>query len=112
MTRPTARPRSAELDASTEARAQDVVNRILARAGTAIQHEQDEHTGHDGDQLDLAERTALQRVGGLSTELQDVSEVEYRQLRLERVVLVGQIGRAACRERGEITGVAASWKRK
>ncbi|HLS62808.1 MAG TPA: GTPase HflX [Ruania sp.] len=89
MTRPTARPRSAELDASTEARAQDVVNRILARAGTAIQHEQDEHTDHDGDQLDLAERTALQRVGGLSTELQDVSEVEYRQLRLERVVLVG-----------------------
>ncbi|MGH3555508.1 MAG: GTPase HflX, partial [Mycobacterium sp.] len=29
------------------------------------------------------------RVGGLSTELGDISEVEYRQLRLERVVLVG-----------------------
>ena len=27
--------------------------------------------------------------GGLSTELEDVTEVEYRQLRLERVVLVG-----------------------
>ena len=43
----------------------------------------------DGDQLDLADRHALRRVQGLSTELTDVTEVEYRQLRLERVVLVG-----------------------
>src|SRR3954467_12358922 len=35
------------------------------------------------------ERGALRRVAGLSTELADVTEVEYRQLRLERVVLVG-----------------------
>jgi GTP-binding protein HflX len=40
-------------------------------------------------QLDLEERHALRRVAGLSTELQDVSEVEYRSLRLERVVLMG-----------------------
>ncbi|GAA3124481.1 GTPase HflX [Streptosporangium carneum] len=40
-------------------------------------------------EMDLAERQALRRVAGLSTELQDVTEVEYRQLRLERVVLVG-----------------------
>ena len=39
--------------------------------------------------LDLAERHALRRVVGLSTELEDITEVEYRQLRLERVVLVG-----------------------
>jgi GTP-binding protein HflX len=37
----------------------------------------------------LEERQALRRVAGLSTELEDVTEVEYRQLRLERVVLVG-----------------------
>jgi GTP-binding protein HflX len=43
----------------------------------------------DGDQLDLADRHALRRVQGLSTELTDVTEVEYRQLRLERVVLIG-----------------------
>jgi GTP-binding protein HflX len=43
----------------------------------------------DGDQFDRDERAALRRVTGLSTELQDVTEVEYRQLRLERVVLVG-----------------------
>src|SRR3954447_2873024 len=39
--------------------------------------------------MELAERHALRRVGALRTELEDVSEVEYRQLRLERVVLVG-----------------------
>src|SRR5215813_13620798 len=39
--------------------------------------------------LELADRNALRRVAGLSTELADVTEVEYRQLRLERVVLVG-----------------------
>ena len=39
--------------------------------------------------MQLEERTALRRVAGLSTELADVTEVEYRQLRLERVVLVG-----------------------
>ncbi|MBT0567907.1 GTPase HflX [Williamsia sp. CHRR-6] len=37
----------------------------------------------------LDERSSLQRVPGLSTELTDITEVEYRQLRLERVVLVG-----------------------
>ena len=39
--------------------------------------------------LDLADRHALRRVAGLSTELADGTEVEYRALRLERVVLVG-----------------------
>jgi GTPase len=39
--------------------------------------------------LELEERQALRRVAGISTELTDVTEVEYRQLRLERVVLVG-----------------------
>ncbi|MEZ0341419.1 GTPase HflX [Mycobacterium sp. pV006] len=40
-------------------------------------------------ELALEDRSALRRVAGLSTELSDISEVEYRQLRLERVVLVG-----------------------
>jgi len=48
-----------------------------------------EHSAFDGDQLDLADRRALRRAAGLSTELTDVTEVEYRQLRLERVVLAG-----------------------
>jgi GTP-binding protein HflX len=40
-------------------------------------------------ELELEERQSLRRVAGLSTELTDIIEVEYRQLRLERVVLVG-----------------------
>src|ERR1700755_2932360 len=40
-------------------------------------------------EFDLEERHALRRVAGLSTELTDVTEVEYRALRLEQVVLIG-----------------------
>lgn len=39
--------------------------------------------------LELSERNALRRVKGFSTQLQDISEAEYRELQLERVVLVG-----------------------
>ncbi|MFT4052628.1 MAG: GTPase HflX [Microbacterium sp.] len=82
----------------------DPVDRVLARAEThvgvhvfgAAQALQDPTTvaaagtdGFDGDQWDREERAALRRVSGLSTELEDVTEVEYRQLRLENVVLVG-----------------------
>ncbi|GAA1021488.1 MULTISPECIES: GTPase HflX [Amycolatopsis] len=40
-------------------------------------------------EMELEDRASLRRVAGLSTELEDITEVEYRQLRLERVVLVG-----------------------
>ncbi|MGH8829372.1 MAG: hypothetical protein ACRDVZ_17555, partial [Jiangellaceae bacterium] len=40
-------------------------------------------------EFDLDDRHSLRRIGGLSTELEDITEVEYRRLRLERVVLVG-----------------------
>ena len=43
----------------------------------------------ESNQADLQDRQALRRVAGLSTELQDISDAEYRQLRLEKVVLVG-----------------------
>ncbi|MEU0393488.1 GTPase HflX [Streptomyces sp. NPDC006208] len=59
----------------------------LMEEDVAWSHEID--TERDGDQFDRSERAALRRVAGLSTELEDVTEVEYRQLRLERVVLVG-----------------------
>src|SRR3954452_15254453 len=60
-------------------------------------HENHENHGDHGDRedlpavgdLDLADRQALRRVAGLSTELHDITEVEYRALRLERVVLIG-----------------------
>ncbi|WP_246117371.1 GTPase HflX [Cellulomonas composti] len=72
--------------------ADDVVARVLARAGTAVHAGGTIHSSYDGAQLDLEERTSLRRVAGLSTELEDVTEVEYRALRLEKVVLVGLWG--------------------
>ena len=48
----------------------------------------DMQPNYDGDQAELAERYSLRRVAGMRTELEDISEVEYRQLRLERVVLI------------------------
>ncbi|MCW2133546.1 GTPase HflX [Arthrobacter sp. VKM Ac-2550] len=81
---------------------QAVIDRILAKdtaartksggvrgRAQAISTLDEEHSEFDGEQQDLAERRALRRVAGLSTELEDVTEVEYRQLRLERVVLTG-----------------------
>ena len=47
----------------------------------------DDQSDYDGDQFDLDARLSLTRVPGMSTDLSDISEVEYRQLRLERVVL-------------------------
>jgi GTPase len=71
----------------------DAVARVLARDLSA---DADESTATGlgyfadaGDGLALEEREALRRVPGLATELTDVTEVEYRQLRLERVVLIG-----------------------
>jgi GTPase len=57
----------------------------------------------DGDQHDLADRQALRRVAGLSTELTDVTEVEYRQLRLERVVLAGLAGSSSGVHEAEVS---------
>src|SRR6478735_4835167 len=51
-------------------------------------YEQSPRTDYDGQQLDREERQSLRRVAGMSTELADITEVEYRQLLLERVVLV------------------------
>ena len=47
-----------------------------------------EELDFDGDQQDLADRLSLRRVAGMSTQLADITEVEYRELQLERVVLV------------------------
>ena len=39
--------------------------------------------------LEVSDRAALRRVPSLSTELEEITEVEYRKLRIERVVLAG-----------------------
>ncbi|MBA4247218.1 MAG: GTPase HflX [Microbacterium sp.] len=84
---------------STDAGA-DAVARVLANAesrarsvslhgAAAVQDDASYSFDRDGDQSEREDRAALRRVRGLSTELEDVTEVEYRQLRLENVVLIG-----------------------
>ena len=60
-----------------------------ARVAAEFDAQESNSTNWEREQQDLQDRNALRRVSGLSTELQDISEAEYRQLRLERVVLVG-----------------------
>ena len=73
--------------AAADARAEGYA--LFGSSALALQDSADDTRAGDGDQLDREERHALRRVGGLSTELADVTEVEYRQLRLENVVLAG-----------------------
>ena len=44
---------------------------------------------YDLGEADLEDRISLRRVEGIHTDLTDINQVEYRALRLERVVLVG-----------------------
>jgi len=62
---------------------------VVLQGAAALQQNSDYLDDRDGQQFDREEREALRRVRGLSTELEDVTEVEYRQLRLENVVLIG-----------------------
>ena len=86
-------PETATRDAAA---ARSDVDRVLATegarsagytlfgSGSALALQEDSHyeVDRDGDQFDREDRQALRRVAGLSTELEDVTEVEYRQLRL------------------------------
>ena len=83
MTTPTGAPLSADSQPDFEP------NVSVPTAPTRTDRFSPDPIGGDGDQFDRADRQALRRVAGMSTELADVTEVEYRQLRLERVVLVG-----------------------
>jgi GTPase len=78
--------------------ASTMIDRILRRDERAKRFGAGEKSSFDGDQLDLEERGALKRVAGLSTELQDITDVEYRQLRLEKVVLIGVWGKGTLQD--------------
>ena len=65
----------------------DELLRESARA--AADFDANESNYQEDSQQELVDRHALRRVKGFSTELQDISDAEYRQLQLERVVLVG-----------------------
>src|ERR1022692_4623489 len=77
--------RPGELTRAEELARPDELTRPGTRAWTVTG---DPHAADTGE-LNRLDRQALRRVAGLSTELEDVSEVEYRALRLERVILVG-----------------------
>jgi len=65
----------------------DIDSLIRENAQAVAEYELNENP--ESPNQDLQDRQALRRVSGLSTELQDVTDAEYRQLRLEKVVLVG-----------------------
>ena len=82
----------------------DVIARVLSRASvpgaTVFRDLSKAEALDDGDhddfdenieaiRLEREERASLKRVGGLSTQLEDISEVEYREVQLENVVLIG-----------------------
>ncbi len=85
----------AELDATESWEDQDptaqddAADDAAERPAAARQDRTGGRTDYSTGDLDLVERHELRRVAGLRTELEDITEVEYRQLRLERVVLVG-----------------------
>ncbi|MGO1544756.1 MAG: GTPase HflX [Gulosibacter sp.] len=92
-------------DPDVDDRNEAIVDRVLAReesqrgkttlftSGRAEALDNDADTTYDSEidglQLEREARRSLQTVDGLSTELEDVTEVEYRQVRLEKVVLIG-----------------------
>jgi GTP-binding protein HflX len=62
---------------------------LLESARAAADYDAADEEMDYGAEQELSERQALRRVKGFSTQLQDISEAEYRELQLERVVLVG-----------------------
>ena len=79
-------------DSSTKERDQrvnDVVARILARSGTALASTTGQDTSQDAGALEREARAGTRRVDTGASDREDISEVEYRQVRLEKVVLVG-----------------------
>ncbi|MGL4340680.1 MAG: GTPase HflX [Rhodoglobus sp.] len=104
---------STDQTASREPRGdEEIISRVLATdtahsrgptlfgsgSAQALQNADHSESDRDGDQYDREDRHALRRVTGLSTELQDVTEVEYRQLRIENVVLIGIYGQGRLQE--------------
>ena len=94
----------AAAQAAGETTHDDVLSRVLSRANgpsstvfrdltQAEALDAEEHDAFDDDmhaiRLEREQRASLKRVGGLSTQLEDISEVEYREVQLENVVLIG-----------------------
>ena len=79
-------------DSSKEERDQrvnDVVARILARSAAALSSTAGQDNSGDAGALEREARAGTRRVDTGASDREDISEAEYRQVRLEKVVLVG-----------------------
>ena len=69
--------------------AEDLAFEALLRESARVASDFDADTDLINTPDQVAERAALRRIAGFSTQLQDISDAEYRELQLERVILVG-----------------------
>ena len=77
------------LDRERDQRVNDVVARILARSAAALSSTAGQDNSGDAGALEREARAGTRRVDTGASDREDISEVEYRQVRLEKVVLVG-----------------------
>jgi GTP-binding protein HflX len=68
---------------------EDLAFEALLRESARVASDFDADTDLINTPDQVAERAALRRIAGFSTQLQDISDAEYRELQLERVILVG-----------------------
>ena len=68
---------------------EDFVFEALLRESARVAADFDADTDLINTPDQVAERAALRRIAGFSTQLQDISDAEYRELQLEKVILVG-----------------------
>ncbi|MBP6083915.1 MAG: hypothetical protein KA459_00490, partial [Candidatus Planktophila sp.] len=71
-------------------RSEDSFEALLREsARVTADYDADEQDLESSSQSEISDRAALRRVKGFSTQLQDISDAEYRELQLERVILIG-----------------------
>ena len=68
---------------------EDLAFEALLRESARVASDFDADTDLINTPDQVAERAALRRIAGFSTQLQDISDAEYRELQLEKVILVG-----------------------
>ncbi|RRR35557.1 GTPase HflX [Schaalia georgiae] len=82
-------PTQSDDDESRDARIDEVVARILSRQAQALSSTAGQDRSGEAGAMEREARAATRRVDTSASDRTDISEVEYRQVRLERVVLVG-----------------------
>lgn len=77
-------------DGRLDDRSEDSFEALLREsARITADYDADQDDLEASSQSELSDRAALRRVKGFSTQLQDISDAEYRELQLERVILIG-----------------------